>query len=457
MNIQQIFDPDIAHSSYLLWASKSCAVIDPSRDVDAYIEFAIQNGLKISHILLTHLHADFICGHLELRKKTNAEIYISAAAGCQFDHIGLKEEDTIDIENIRLKVIETPGHTPEMINYIAYDMTRSQHSPAALFSGDTLFVGDVGRPDLFKDRAQELARSLYESLTGKIKKIDDYTEVYPAHGAGSLCGKSIGKKRSTTIGYEKKNSPLLLKEDFEDFKKDLLVDMPPAPSHFSVLSEKNRKGPVLLEKLPPLIPIAIGDIEGFLHHKNTLICDIRRYDAFAASHIKDSINIDASDNLSIYGGSFIGQDSNVLLVSDSGRDALKAFTILRRIGIDGCIHYVQGGIRSYLASGRATEKIDLIHSPDLKKMMDQKEAFLILDVRNKNEYESGHFHHALHIPLRFLNERIPDIPKDKKIVIHCSSGIRSGIAASILKRKGFRDISNLAGGISAYRASGLAL
>ncbi len=457
MNIKQIFDSDIAHSSYILWASKKCAVIDPSRDVDAYVSFALENGLKISHILLTHLHADFICGHIELRKKTDADIYISASAGCLFDHIGLKEKDVIEFENIKLQVIETPGHTPEMINYLAYDLTRSKDSPVALFSGDTLFVGDVGRPDIFADRAQELAVSLYESLYGKIIEIEDHVEVYPAHGAGSLCGKSIGKKRSTTIGYEKKNNPLLHYRNPDDFKKSLLVDMPPAPPYFSLLSEKNRKGPVLLERLPCLLPVSVEEMDRVLENKDSILCDIRKYDAFSAAHIKGSINIDASDNLSVYGGTCIGQDRDVLLVCAQDKDALHAFTVLRRIGIDTKINYIQGGIKSYVASGRPTEKIELLSASDLKKRMDQKEDFLIIDVRNKNEFERVHFRDALHIPLRFLEERIQEVPQEKMLVIHCSSGIRSGIAASILKTQGYRKLYNLAGGITAYHASGLAL
>jgi rhodanese-related sulfurtransferase/glyoxylase-like metal-dependent hydrolase (beta-lactamase superfamily II) len=457
MNIKQIFDKDIAHSSYILWASKSCAVIDPSRDVESYTGFAIERGLKITHILLTHLHADFICGHLELARKTGADIYISRASGCLYNYIGLKEDDVIDIEYIRLKAVETPGHTPEMINYIAYDMSRSKDSPVALFSGDTLFVDDVGRPDIFKDRAEELAGSLYKSLYEKIKRIDDHTEVYPAHGAGSLCGKSIGKKRSTTIGYEKKNNHLLNIDSSQDFKKSLLCNMAPAPAHFSILSEKNRKGPALLEELSFLAPVGVKDVARSLEDRKTVLCDIRRYDAFGAAHIKGSLNIDASDNLTVYGGTFISQDSDVLLLCAVDSDALRAFKLLRRIGIDGNIHYIQGGIGSYISAGYPTETIDIIDGRDFKKMRDKKADLLILDVRNKDEYKKMHFSDAINIPLRFLNENLDKIPKDKRMVVHCSSGIRSGIAVSILKREGFDGLFNLAGGINAYAGAGFSL
>jgi hydroxyacylglutathione hydrolase len=457
MDIRQIFDPDIAHSSYMIWDSKDCAVIDPRRDAKIYMDHAIREGLKITHILLTHLHADFIGGHLELARLSKAPIYISKNAGCNFEHNGLEEGDIIDLEKIRLKVIETPGHSPEMINYLAYDLKRSPESPAALFSGDTLFGGDVGRPDIFPEKAEALAKDLYESLYYKIKELADWVEVYPAHGPGSLCGKSISKKKTTTIGYEKKNNPLLKFDSLEDFKESLLSEMPPAPSHFSLLSEKNRKGPAMLSDLPGLLPLNVDETIEATEEKKTVVCDIRRYDAFGVAHIKGSINIDASDNLTIYGGTFIGQDNNVVLVCPKDADALDAFTLLRRIGIDGKITYIQGGIKKYLASGRRTGKIDILTPQQLKALREQDEDYIILDVRNKNEYDMLHFEEALFIPLRYIEERYNEVPKDKKVIIHCSSGIRSGTAASLLKRKGFDEVFNLAGGITAYAASGYPL
>jgi len=232
MLLKHFFVGKIAHSSYLLAGKNYCAVIDPQRDVDVYITEARKMGVEITHIIETHLHADFISGHIDLAKQTGARIYVAESAKCTFDHVAVSEGNSIELEDMLLQVLETPGHTPEHLSFVVIDKSRSD-SPIGVFVGDTLFVGDVGRPDLFPDKEEELARKLYHSLHDKLLKLPDYVEVYPAHGAGSLCGRAVGAKWRTTIGYERNFNPVLQIRDKSVFVKSLTQDMPPAPDHFS--------------------------------------------------------------------------------------------------------------------------------------------------------------------------------------------------------------------------------
>lgn len=279
MIIQQFFVPGIAHSSYIVAGNRKCAVIDPCRDVGPYIEYASQNGLQITHILETHLHADFISGHLDLAELTGATIYAPKSGKCAFPHKAVAEGDEILVEDIRFSVIDTAGHTPEHICYIAADLGRGE-SPVALFSGDTLFVGDVGRPDLFPGQSVELASSLYENLHTKIMTLPDEVEVYPAHGMGSLCGRAMAAKRTSTIGYEKKYNYALNIATKEEFIHALTSDMPAAPDHFARCSEINRTGPALMRTLDQPGPV---DPKPFLEkiQSGALLLDTRSYPAFS--------------------------------------------------------------------------------------------------------------------------------------------------------------------------------
>ncbi len=248
MIVQQFFVKGLAHSSYLLGASNNCAVVDPRRDIDIYLQAAEDMKMKITHILETHLHADFVSGHLDLAQKTGAVIYAPLSAKCAYRHNPLKEGDAFEIEDIQIKVLETPGHTPEHVTYVVTDKARGQE-PVCVFCGDTLFVGDVGRPDLFPGRAKELASKLYDSLHSKILLLPDFCEVYPSHGAGSLCGRAMGAKRTSTVGYERKYNAVLQIKKKDEFIKSLTTNMPAVPDHFSRCSEINRKGPSLTKEL----------------------------------------------------------------------------------------------------------------------------------------------------------------------------------------------------------------
>ncbi len=248
MIVQQFFVPGLAHSSYLLGGTSTCAIVDPRRDVQVYLDAAKEMGMKITHILETHLHADFISGHLDLAEKTGARIYAPASAHCDFPHQAVAEGDVFSIEDLEIRVLETPGHTPEHITYVVADQARGPE-PVGIFCGDTLFVGDVGRPDLFPGKARQLASSLYDSLHGKLLKLPDFCEVFPAHGAGSLCGRAMGAKRTSTIGYERRFNAALQIHGREEFITSLTSNMPEAPDHFSRCSAQNAAGPALVAAL----------------------------------------------------------------------------------------------------------------------------------------------------------------------------------------------------------------
>lgn len=457
MHIEQIYENDLSHSSYIVTAKKHSIVIDPKRDIGIYIEKAKSMETRITHILETHLHADFVSGHIELAMQTGARICGPKKARFAFEHIGLEEKDTLEVENLVFSVLETPGHTPEIICYLLYDKETSKVVPICVFSGDTLFVGDVGRPDLFPDRKDELTKKLYESLDQKIKRLPDHCEVYPAHGPGSLCGKAIGNRRTTTIGYEKKTNRFLKIEDFEKFKKALLDDMPQAPAYYGRSTEINRQGPKPLQHLERLMALTEEDAASLLSKTvgKIEVIDCREFPDFSAAHIKDSLNIDISGSFAAFSGWFADKDRDILLVSSSMGDTEAAYMSLRRVGLDKRIYYLLGGMEDWLTNGKPYSSIALISAHRLHERLNAGKGKLgIIDVRNPYEYRNGHFDVAVNIPFYDIAQSPIMLEKDKEYVVHCTTGIRSSIACSFLKRKGFKDISNLSGGINGYINAG---
>jgi len=336
MIIQQFFIKWLSHSSYLLGGSNTCAIIDPTRDIKCYTDAAKTMGLKITHILETHLHADFVSGHIELAKEADARIYAPKSGNCNFDHVAVGGGDEFNIEDMQITVMDIPGHTPEGVGYVVVDKSRGEEA-VSIFCGDTLFVGDVGRPDLFPGRSRELASDLYSSLHEKIMGLPDFCEVYPAHGAGSLCGRSMGAKRSSTIGYERLYNPELRILDEEKFIKSLTTDMPSAPDHFSRCSEINRKGPKLLKKLPKLSSFKPKDFKKLANKKNTVVLDVRSSDSFGGQHVPGAYHIDFSGNFVTFAGWIIPPDKDILLVVDSFEQVGEVVKWLRRVGLDDTI------------------------------------------------------------------------------------------------------------------------
>jgi glyoxylase-like metal-dependent hydrolase (beta-lactamase superfamily II)/rhodanese-related sulfurtransferase len=455
MLIKHYFINKIAHSSYILAGSEVCAVIDPQRDIDIYIDEARDLGVVITHILQTHLHADFVSGQLDLAEKTGAKIYVAKAAECTFDHVPLSAGDTIEIEDIVIKVLETPGHTPEHLCYVVTDTTRGE-DPVCSFVGDTLFVGDVGRPDLFPDRAEELAGKLYHSLFDKILKLPDFCEVLPAHGAGSLCGRAMGAKWRSTIGYERKyNAPLQIREKPE-FIKSLTEDMPPAPDHFSRGTDINRKGAVLVSELPRMKELKAEAFMEMTEKENIAVVDTRSYLAFGSQHIPGSWSLDINGNLPTFAGWVLPLDKDLLVVSDSFKEAEETNVWLRRVGMDRIVGYLDGGMAGWVTKGYKTNHVTQISAEDLHDMVTGAEKFVLLDVRAPLEYEDAHIEGAINISVADLRERHTELKKEDTFILVCSSGNRSSLGVSILSQHGFKNLFNVAGGMTGYSAAGYA-
>jgi glyoxylase-like metal-dependent hydrolase (beta-lactamase superfamily II)/rhodanese-related sulfurtransferase len=453
MLLKHFFVGKIAHSSYLLAGKNSCAVIDPQRDVDVYIAEARAMGLEITHIFETHLHADFISGHMDLAKRTGAKIYIAKSANCTFDHVALSEGDSIELEDMLLQVLETPGHTPEHLSYVVIDKSRSD-GPIGVFVGDTLFVGDVGRPDLFPGMADELARTLYHSLHDKLLELPDHVEVYPAHGAGSLCGRAVGAKWRTTIGYERNYSPVLQITDESAFVESLTQDMPPAPDHFGRCSDINRHGPALVSDLPSMEELGPGTFKERMSAANTVLMDVRGYHAFASQHIPGVWHLDLNGNFPTFAGWVLPPDKDILLIADDYKKAQEANTWARRVGVDRIVGYLDGGMVAWAVAGLRTSRIELTSAEDLHDMITGTTDFVLLDVRAELEFADTHIKGAINIPVAELRTRHHELNKDKTTALICSSGNRSTLGASILKQHGFNDVHNVAGGLSGYSAAG---
>lgn len=455
MFVQQFFVKGIAHSSYLLGGSKTCAIIDPRRDVQIYLDAAQEMGFKITHILETHLHADFISGHLDLAEKTGAVIYAPKSGRCAFKHTAVSEGDTFAIEDMKITVLETPGHTPEHISYVVADLSRGS-DPVAVFCGDTLFVGDVGRPDLFPNRARELAEKLYVSLHDKLLSLPPFCEVYPAHGAGSLCGRAMGAKRTSTIGYEKKYNAAVKIKDKQKFITSLTTNMPPAPDHFSRCSAINGKGPTLIKNLPMLEPLDPIGFNKKLSQKDTLVLDIRPYESFSGGHIPGAYHIDFRMNFATFAGWMLPASGKILLVAETPQQALEATVWLRRVGLDNVIGYLEGGLYEWAKAALPIARVPMLSVHELREKLKQGEAFSLIDVRAQQEYQALHIKGAINIPLPDIRTRFKEINPQKPIMVICNTGQRSSMGCSIFKHHGFKEVLNVAGGMTAYSAAGYA-
>jgi hydroxyacylglutathione hydrolase len=453
MIVHQFFVKGIAHSSYLIGGDETCAIVDPRRDVQIYIDAACEQGLKITHILETHLHADFISGHMDLARKTGARIYAPRSARCRFDHVPLAEGDSFRLERMRFSVLETPGHTPEHISYVVTNTSRGKE-PAAVFCGDTLFVGDVGRPDLFPDMADELASRLYDSLFGKLLDLPDFCEVYPAHAAGSLCGRAIAAKRTSTIGYERRYNAALQIWDRKAFIKSLTTNMPAAPDHFARCSEINRRGPAVVADLPPMEAWGPEVFARKAKAKNALVLDIRSFEAFGGQHIPGSVALDTGGNFSTFAGWVLPPQGDILLVAEDRAQAEEAAVCLRRVGIDRLKGFLDGGIFAWLKAGLPGDRVLQISVRELHGMVKKRERMTLVDGRSANEFAVGHIDGAVNIPTPDLRTKYRAMKKDRPVILICGTGHRSSLGASLLRKRGFRDVRNVAGGMTGYTAAG---
>ena len=452
MYVQQFFAGGLAHLSYLIGGNQSCAIVDPKRDVDDYIKAAKETGLEITHIIKTHLHADFISGHLDLKELTGAKIYAPKAGNCQFEHVPVAEGDSFEIEDMTFKVLETGGHTPEHVSYVVTDHSRGEE-PVATFCGDTLFVGDVGRPDLFPGQAEELASKLYDNLHQKLLKLPDFCEVYPAHGAGSLCGRAMGAKRSSTIGYERRYNPALQHKTKDAFKNSLLTEMPEAPDHFSRCSVINVQGPALVKNLPAVNPLTPEELWK-LKNNGHLVIDIRDYTAFGGAHIPGSYHLDLAGNFSTFAGWILPPDKSLLLLGNTEEEICEATIQLYRVGLDQVAGYLDGGIHSWATKALPLEHLPQMSVQELKRRLEHQEDLVTLDTRGKREWDEAHIEGAVHIPAPDCRTRYQEVETKKPVAILCNTAHRSSMAASILQQHGLTNLSVVTGGMTAWRAAG---
>lgn len=420
-----------------------------------YLEEARSLGVDITHIIQTHLHADFITGDMELAALTGARIHVAKSAGCTFDHQAVSEGDVITLEDMELRVLETPGHTPEHLSYVVVDRSRAEE-PVGVFVGDTLFVGDVGRPDLFPDQAQDLAGKLYDSLHGKLLKLPDYVEVYPAHGAGSLCGRAMGAKWRSTIGYERAFNAALQIEDKAKFIRSLTENMPPAPDHFSHCSNINRHGAPRSSLIPPPESRAVDEVKQLIESSSVEVLDARSYHAFAGQHLAGAWHLDLNGNFPTFAGWVLPTDKDLLLVTDDFTKVAEANRWARRAGVDRIVGFIDGGMPAWATSGCRSDHIELLSTEELHDMIVGHEELVLLDVRAPAEYEDSHIEGAVNIPVAELRSRHQELAPKAKTVLVCSSGNRSSLGCSILKQHGFENVCNLAGGMSGYSAAGYA-
>jgi len=436
--------------------AKAMAVVDPKRDIEEYLNISREEGMQITHVFNTHVHADHVSGDQELRAATGADIYIHESAPVQYPHKDLNEGDVFGIGAAKMKVLHTPGHTPNAVSLLVTDTVRSEE-PQMLLTGDLLFVGDIGRPDLpGAEILDEQVQNLYHSLYVKLAAYPDHLEVFPAHGQGSLCGRGMSAKKSSTLGYERRANPMLRFASFEAFKAEVMSAFPVRPKSFSHIIQTNLKGAATLDACPMDKRLTPGQFEEMMADGAAII-DVRNAAAFGGFHIPGSINIGFEKQLANWVGMVVDPASEIILVVDDQSDYDRMVTELHRIGYDLIFGYLSGGIMAWLMSGRAVEQLEQTSPQQLTEVL-KTGGIRVIDVRTPAEWESGHIEPAEHFPLsEMLDNRFPKAKKDEGLVVHCGSGYRSNIAASILKRAGFSRVKSLAGGTFAWSNAGFPL
>ena len=460
MFVKRFFEPSLAQASYLIGCQQTdeAIVIDANRDVEQYLEAAAQEGLRITHVTETHIHADYVSGSRELAHRTGASLCLSDEGDkdwkYQFDHARkLKHGDRISIGNIRIDVLHTPGHTPEHLTFLITDGAAADQ-PIAAVTGDFVFVGDVGRPDLLEKAAnikgtmESGARVLFASLQ-KFAKHEDWLQIWPGHGAGSACGKGISAIPSSTLGYEKRFNWAFNKNTESEFVEAVLSGQPEPPKYFAKMKRINKEGPAILGDFHVPAKLDATKLPDLIARK-VLVIDTRPAAEYAAGHIPGTINIPFNSSFVTWAGWLVQSDEFYLLV-DSATASSQLHELARSLALIG-IDRISGYFDASAAIGRAT-----VAQITPKELAPKLKTVTVVDVRSGNEWNEGHLPGAVHIPLGYLLDRLGDIPSDRPVVVQCQSGGRSSIAASILERAGFRDVANLTGGLGAWTASGLPL
>jgi len=459
MLLKQFYLPCLAHASYIIGddVSGTAAVVDPQRDIHQYLAFATEQALQIKQVFLTHLHADFVAGHLELRDRVGAAIYLGAAAKAGYAFHPMQDGDLLEFGRVRLKVLETPGHTPESISIVVYDLNASATQPHAVLTGDTLFIGDVGRPDLRAAlgwSAGELGGMLFDSLHTKLLALPDQTLVYPAHGAGSLCGKSLSKETVSTLGEQRRLNYALQPMSKEAFLRVVTADQPEAPAYFTydaVLNSEER--PTLDQTLERVNPVTLDELLA-LQEVGAQILDTRDPGEFAAAHLAGSINIGLGGQYATWAGTLLDREHPIAIIADPGRENESA-TRLGRIGFDHVIGYLKDGLHSLESRPELTATTERLSAPFAAELLASPEPPLAVDVRAPGERAQKHIAGSLSFPLNRLHQDLEKLPKDRALLVHCAGGYRSSIAASLLQKRGFHRVSEMAGGIGGWEAAKL--
>lgn len=460
MILKQYYLGCLAHASYLLGdeESKTAVVVDPQRDVQQYLADAEQFGLQIRHVFLSHFHADFVAGHLELRDTCGATIHLGARAQAQYVFVPMKDGDALEVTGMRLQVLETPGHTIESISILVFDLKKDREKPYAVLTGDTLFIGDVGRPDLRASlgwSASDLGGYLYDSLHGKLMTLPDEVLVYPAHGAGSLCGKKLSSDTVSTMGDQRRLNYALKPMTKEDFVRLITTDQPDAPSYFTYDAILNTQERATLDKNleRALRPIELDEVLR-LGDEGAQIMDVRDAAEYAKGHLAGSINIGLGGQYATWAGTVLDRAKPIVIVAEPGRE-MEAALRLGRIGFDHVKGYLAGGMASLAARPDLvwpTERISVLIAAE---KLAEPDPPLVMDVRAPREWAAKHIEGSVNLPLNHLQERIAEVPRDRRIAIHCAGGYRSSIAASILHQYGITNLVEMAGGLAAWEAAQL--
>jgi hydroxyacylglutathione hydrolase len=458
--LKQFYLPCLAHASYLIGdeSTGTATVVDPQRDTDQYIAFASAHGLKIKYVFLTHLHADFVAGHLELRNRVGATICLGAGAKAAYAFTPFRDGDTLEFGRVRLKILETPGHTPESISIVVYDLDANETQPHAVLTGDTLFIGDVGRPDLRAAlgwSATDLGSMLFDSLHTKLLALPDATLVYPAHGAGSLCGKAISKETVSTLGKQRRLNYALQPMSKEAFIRVVTADQPDAPAYFNydaVLNSEERPtlDQALAREMNPLTLNAVLKLQA----AGAQILDTRDASEFASAHLAGSINIGLIGQYATWAGTVLDRTHPIVIIADPGRENESALR-LGRIGFDHVAGYLKDGLQSLESRPELVAFTERLSAPYAAELMSSSRPPLIIDVRAPREREQKRIAESLGIPLNHLEENLTRLPRDRTLLVYCAGGYRSSIAASLLQRSGFNPVGEIAGGIVGWETANL--
>ena len=459
MILKQYYLGCLAHASYLIGdaESRTAAVVDPQRDIEGYLEDARKLDLEIRHVFLSHFHADFLAGHLELRDQVGARIHLGSRAQAEYEFTPMKDRDTLEFGQVRLQILETPGHSPESISVLVYDLAKDDAKPHAVLTGDTLFIGDVGRPDLRAAlgwSADELGALLYDSIQQKLLPLPNETLVYPAHGAGSLCGKSMSEDTVSTIGVQRQYNYALQPMSRDEFIRIVTADQPDTPGYFTYDAILNtREHPTLATALSHgLKGLSVSQVAE-RQRQGAILLDTREPSEFAGAHWRGSLNVGLQGKYATWAGTLLDAGNPIVLIAEPGREEESAMR-LGRIGFDGVVGYLESGMLALQGESELIGRVDRITAAALWERI-ESDPLLVIDVRAPTEWQEGHISGSVNLPLSQLGKRLGEIPKGE-VVVHCASGYRSSVATSLIMRDHPEvTVSDFVGGLEAWLAAGL--